>query len=293
MGAYESVDIFVEDDTPIKNPVEGLLVRVFDATGTTFFSQDTTDATGHVGFTLWTQSYSLRFYKEGVQVRQPQIIDVVEGAVNAFNVSATVFVHPISNDPRLCRCSGFFRDITGAPHPWLGMYFLGQFSPILLEGAAILSERRSIRTDKDGYACIDLIRGACYEATIEGFEDTLRQVAVPDSPSANLPDLLFPVVEEVTFDPPGPYSLAVGEILEVTPLVVASNGVPLTGTATADVQWLSSDSAVLSVGVTATTLVLTGMSAGSAELQAVRLNQSIIRIPSTAIQGQPQPVTVA
>jgi len=293
MGAYESVDIYVLDDTPLNDPVEGMLVRVFDSTGTTFFSQDTTDVDGHVGFTLWTQEYTLRFYKQGAQVSQPQVIDVLEGDTNAFTIYGTVFIHPIANDPRLCRCSGFFRDITGAFHPWLGMYFLGQFSPILLEGAAVLSERRSIRTNEDGYACIDLIRGACYEVTIEGFEDTLRQVAVPDSPSANLPDLLFPVVEEVAFNPPGPYDLSVGEILEVTPSVVTSSGVPLVGTALADVQWLSSDSAVLSVGTTATTLVLTGMSVGSAELQAVRLNQSIIRIPSTSIQGQPVVVTVA
>lgn len=293
MGAYESVDVYVLDDTALHSPVSGMLVRVFDSTGTTFFAQDTTDVDGRVGFTLWSQQYTLRFYKEGAQVRQPQVMDVVEGGTNTFDAYATVFVHPISNDPRLCRCSGFFRDITGAPHPWLGMYFLGQFSPILLEGAAVLSERRSIRTNEAGYACIDLIRGACYEATIEGFEDTQRQVAVPDSPSANLPDMLFPVVEEVTFDTLGPYLLSVGGTLELTPTVLTSTGIPLVGTASSDVQWLSSDDSILAVAVTDTTLVLTALAVGTAELQVRRLDQSIIRIPLTEVQGVPQTVVVS
>lgn len=293
MAGYESVDIYVLDDTPLHSPVEGLLVRIFGEDNATFFTQDTTDADGHVGFTLWTQQYNLRFYKQGAQVQQPQLIDVIEGSTNSFNVYATVFVHPIANDPRLCRCSGFFRDITGAPHPWLDMHFLGQFSPILLEGAAVLSERRSIRTDEEGYACIDLIRGACYQVTVEGMEDTLRQISVPDAPSANLPDLLFTVVEEITFDPEGPYNVTVGSTLELTPTVVGSNGVPLEGTANADVHWYSSDDSVLSVDVGVDKITLLGVAAGSADLMAERRDQSIIRIPSIGIVGVPQVVTVA
>lgn len=292
MAGYESVDVYVLDDTSLHDPVEGMLVRVFDSTGTTFHTQDTTDSEGHVGFTLWTQEYTLRFYKFGAQVTQPQIIDVLDGGSNSFNAYATIFVHPVANDPRLCRCTGYFRDITGAARPWVDMHFIGQFDPILLEGAAVLGERRSIRSDKDGYACIDLIRGACYLVTLEGLEDSQRSVSVPDLPSANLPDLLFPVVQEVSFDVAVPWSVAAGSTLVVTPTVVASNGVPLTGTAMEDVQWSSSDDSVLSVAVDNTTLTLRGISAGSAELQAVRRDQSIIRIPASDILGVPVEVTV-
>lgn len=298
MASYQSVNVYVFDDTPARRPVEGMIVRVFDESNINFFGQDTTDAEGRVGFTLWTRQYNLRFYKFGAQVKQPLRIEVTgppDGSpqLNEFEATATVFVHPIATDSRLCRASGFFRDITGAEHPYLDIHFIGAFDPILLEGAGVVSERRSIRTDKHGYACIDLIRGACYTATLEGFEDVQRQISVPDSPSVNLPDLLFPVVEEVTFDPAGPISVAVGADAIVVPTVIASNQVPLVGTASSDVRWYSSSESTFSVAAGATELVIRGLSAGSASLLAERTNKSIIRVPNTPILGVPLVVNVA
>lgn len=297
MASYQSVDVYVFDDTPAKNPVESMLVRVFDESNTSFFSQDTTDANGRVGFTLYTQTYNLRFNKFGTQVTQPQVIEVIEPApgdplLQEFEVLATIFQHPIATDPRLCRASGFFRDITGAPHPYLDLQFIGQFEPILLEGAGVLSERRSIRTDKDGFACIDLIRCANYQVTLQGFEDIQRTISVPDSPSVNLPDLLFPVVEEITFAEASPYSVAKGAELTLTPTVQSSDLVVLEGTANSDVMWKSSDESVFSIAITPTTIVITGQGPGTAELQAERRNNTIVRIPETPIQGVPIEVTV-
>lgn len=295
--SYQSVDVHVMDTTALQGPVEGMLVRVFDEANVNFITQDTTDVDGRVGFTLFTATYNLRFFKFGAQVPQPQVAVVQEPAageplLNAFNVFAEVFVHPIANDARLCRASGFFRDVTGAPEPNVDIHIIAQFDPIILEGSAVLSERRVLRTDKNGFACVDLIRCARYSAMVQGHEDVLRLIEVPDSPSVNLPDLLFPVVEAVTFDIPGPYNLAVGEKLELTPTVVGSNGVPIPGTASGDVQWSSSDSSVLGVATATTIIVLTGMVAGTAELIAERRNTSIIRIPETPIQGVPQTATV-
>ncbi len=295
--SYESCDVYVVDQSALALPVPGVLVRVFDATNRVFHTQAVTDASGRAGFTLYIGTYQLRFYKFGAQVEQPQLVEVTvppqgKPLTNAFTVRAVVFQPPISNDPRLCRASGYFRDITGASQPNLDIQIIGQFQPILLEGAAVLSERRALRTDGDGFACVDLIRCARYTATLEGMEDTQRCVEVPDAPSANLPDLLFPVVEQVTLTPAAPYAMRVGARLELTPVVVASSGVPLVGTATADVVWSSSDTTVLDVGVTATTLVLTAKARGTAELRATRLNNTIVRVPNTAIRGVPQTITV-
>lgn len=297
MPSYQSVDVFVLDNTALKKPVEGVLVRVFDEDNKNFQTEYTTDANGKVGFTLWTQMYNLRFYKFGVQVPQPQVMEVLEpepGAVQLqqFEALATVFVHPIANDPRLCRASGFFRDVTGAPHKYLDIHIIGQFEPILLEGAGVLNERRQIRTDEDGFACIDLIRCAQYMATIQGHEDQLRNINVPDAPSVNLPDLLLPVVQEVAFDISGPHSLSIGGTLTLVPTVVSSDQVLLPGTANDDVTWSSSDRSVFSVTAGATELTLMGVGTGSANLLATRKNQTIIRIPSTEIQGVPVEVTV-
>jgi hypothetical protein len=289
-----SVDVYVLDSTALHQPIEGVSVRVFDAAGAVFQTQDTTDSDGHVGFTLPEATYSLRFYKFGVQVPQPQLAVVEAGALNTFNAYGVVFVHPISADARLCRASGYFRDISGAAHAWVDVMFLGAFDPIILEDAAVVSERRCIRSGRDGYACIDLIRGANYRATIQGFEDVQRTISVPDLPSCNLPDLLFPVVESISFTPNAPYTVTIGTPLVLVPTVVDSAGVPLRGIASGDVKWSSSDEAILSVSnLSDTELELRGVSPGTATLIAERWNTSIIRVPNTPITGVPQSVIVA
>lgn len=291
--SFEPVDVFVKDSTPLQNPVEGVLVKVYNQAGSVFFTQATTDALGKASFLLETLAYSLRFNKFQIGFTQPQILTVLTApATNVFDVAADVFEFPIATDARLCRCSGFFRDVSGSVKPYLDIHFIAKFDPILLEGSAIVTERQTIRTDKNGFASIDLIRGAQYSVTIQEFEDRLREISIPDASSANLPDVLFAVADEVSLTPAGPYSLAVGESLELIPVVIASSGLELTGAATADVQWRSSDDTILAVTVTTDTVTIRGNAPGSANITVERTDQTIIRIPDTPIQGQPIAVTV-
>jgi len=300
MPSYQSVDVTVLEKAAPYTPVEGMLVRVFSEDGATFYTEALSDAQGHVGFTLFTQKYSLRFNKFQVSVPQPQVIEVLEGSggsppstPNSFSVAAESVVPPVATDPRLCRASGYFRDITGAPQRYLDIIFIGQFAPVLLEGAGVLSERRAIRTDDLGFGCVDLIRCAIYTATVEGYEDLLREIRVPDSPKVNLPDLLFPVVQSVSFAPAGPFSLTVGEILDVVPTVTSSSGVPLTGVAATDVTWSVEDPTIASVAPAGTKLVLRGLSPGTTRLLVTRLNPSVIQIPEQPISGSGTTIVVA
>lgn len=298
MPSYQSVDVFVVDNTALKTPVSGVLVRVFDETNTNFVTQATTDVSGRVGFTLWTQNYNLRFAKVGTHTPQPQVIEVLEpepGAplVQEFEAQTTVFTQPIASDPRMCRASGFFRTVSGGPQPGLDLHFAGQFDPVILEGSGVLDTKRTIRTDAEGFVCLDLIRCANYMVYGQGFEDHPRRIRVPDLPSCNLPDLLFPVVGAVTFDPTGPVALSTGQELVIIPAVVDSAGAELTGTAAGDVQWSVSDSAIVSLVVGSSTLTLRGLSPGGSELRASRRRNTVIRIPNTPIQGVPLAVTVS
>lgn len=299
MPSYQSVDVTILQKEAPFAPVEGMLVRVFSEDGKVFYTQATTDALGQVGFTLFTQKYTLRFNKFQVTVKQPQVIEVLEGpngdppaVPNAFDVVAESVVPPVATDPRLCRASGYFRDITGAPQRFLDIIFIGQFAPVLLEGAGVLSERRAIRTDDKGFTCVDLIRCAIYTATVEGFEDILREVKVPDSPSVNLPDLLFPVVQSVSFSPAGPFNLLVGDLLDVVPTVTSSSKVPLTGVAAADVTWSTEDPTIATVDPAGDKLVLRGVAAGTTKLLAERLNKSIITLPEAPIVGSGTSIVV-
>jgi hypothetical protein len=281
--SYQNVDVYVL--TRSKEPIPGVVVRVFDPEGVVFYTDTVTDVTGRACFSLWNQRYSLRFYKFATRFQQPQVIDVIEGvggapAVNAFNTYAEVMEGEVAVDPRLCRARGHFRDITGAPRRYLDVIFIGEFAPILLDGAGVLSERRMIRTDKSGYACLDLIRCAQYSATIEGYEDQVRKVYVPDAPSVNLPELLFPTVGSVSFAPHSPWTLSVGSTLELTPSVFTSTQVPLDGVATTNVRYIVEDPTIASISALSSTLLqLRGIKPGSTRLLVQRTDLSVITIP--------------
>jgi hypothetical protein len=293
--AFETVKILVLNDDPEATPIEGVIVRIFDMTGTYFQTQSTTDSDGRVELTLLSPlSYQLRFFKEKVSLRQPVMINVstVPGE-NIFIARGHVYRPPEAVNPRMCRCSGFFRNVDNSPAREHAIHVNTIFDPLLLDGNALLTERLMQRTNEAGYVEFDLVRNGQYTVTVEGFEDQLRVITVPDAPSANLPDLIFAVVDRVEFTPPGPWTLAQGERLAVTPQVWTSDGRVLPGLASEDVQWTSSDPSVAAVGYAGTYLELRAIAPGTAELRCTRSDQSIVRIPNTSVQGVPLAITVA
>lgn len=289
---FELVTIICTDDDPSKTPVAGVVVRIFDSAGVTFIMQGTTDSDGKVLFNLLAPvAYQARFFKPKYSLYPVQNFSVLEAPVapetNEFPIVGHVFKPPEAVHPRLCRCSGFFLYPNGAPAPNHDLQFIAKFDPILFEGDAMLKERVSGRTDERGYFEVDLVRCGKYDVTLEGFEDQLRCITIPDYPSSNLPDLLFDVVDRVELDPPGPYAIGIGVAsqIEVVPTVWSSSGRQLPGTALVDVIWRASDTNLVMVDATATKLILRGLAPGATELQALRSDNSIIRIPNTPIGG--------
>ena len=289
--SFQPVNLFVIN--PTHQPLAGVLVKIFDEAGVAAITEGITDATGCFACLLETQRYQVRCYKPHVTFGRPVVVVVGEPGPNDFELVGSPFEPPTSNDPRLCLAWGFFRGPDGAPAANVSIQLIARFDPLLLDGDAILSpERVEARTDKDGFMRVALIRFGQYDVTIEGLENVLRSISVPDQPNVNLPDLLFPVVASITFDPPGPYTLPRNQEITVTPVVRSSSGEVLEGTATADVNWRSSDDNVLGVKPSATTITLRGVGAGSAELRAERTDTSIIRIPNLPLAGVPVAVTV-
>lgn len=295
---YENVDVYLKDKTPAANPVSGVVIKLMNQQGTLVFGMAVTDVNGQASFLLASDAtYQLRFFKKQVNFSNPKYIFVISAPVapesNSFDVLCEPFVPPVSSDLRLCVASGFFRRPDGSTAPNVDMHFIAKFDPILLEGDAMLVERVTTRTDKNGYAQLSLVRCAQYDVTIQGFEDYSRTVYVPDQLSVNLPDLLFPVVDRIVFSPPPPFAVPLGDILTVTPTVIASDGRILEGTATADVQWSTSDRDTLGVAVSGATIVFTGIAAGTASVQASRSDTTIVRIPNTPISGVPAQAIIA
>jgi len=292
--SFEPVDVYVYDSTPDALPVEGVVVHAYNQAGTLRMGAQVTDVEGKASFLLEAPViYQARFFKLQVDVRNPQYLSVEESpATNVFTVTGDVAVPPTVADPRLCVAHGIFRRPDGSPAPFVDLHFTPKFKPLLLEGNAVLNNRLSVRTDKDGYVEISLIKCGQYDVVLQGMEDQLRLVSVPETPNVNIAHLLFPRVQTVSAAPEGPYSLAVDEILVLTMTVVASNGLTLDGLATGDVNWASSDPSILSVTLGQGTITLRGVAPGTASLTCTRLDSSIVAIPNTPIAGQPFVVTV-
>lgn len=291
--ATVTVDVYVLDTTVMENPVAGVNVRVLSEDGTSVITQATTDSTGLASFDLPdSTTYQLRMYAFQVGFTNPQLI-VVEPApaTNEFQVSAQLLAPPVPLDARLCTAYGYFRDVTGAPQANLEAHFIAKFDPVWLDGAAVLSERVIARSDQNGYMQLNLIRNGHFDVTIQGEEDVVRHIKVPDAPNVSLPDLIFPIVNLVELVPPGPYTVAAGAKLSVGITVYASDGENL-GVGCGNIRFQSSDPSILSWDISNAGLVLVGMAPGTATLTITRTDRSIVHIPDAGIANGVLSVTV-
>ena len=300
--SFEAVDVYVLDSTPQQNPLVGVTVKVLSQDGTQVFTQGATDTSGHVGFLLPSAPggtvYQLRMYQFGTSFTQPQYITVLPsplpaGVSNSFDITGTVMQPPTANDIRLCVAAGFFRDMTGAPQCNLQIHFIGKFDPLWVDGAAVLKERVVISTDKRGWAQVNLFRNAQYNVTIQGEEDITRTITVPDQPSVNMADLIFPIVQEVVLTPPPPYTLVAGTTLTVGIEVIASDGENL-GTGVGNVMYSTTDQGIVAfiLNQQAGQLTLQAGLPGEAQIVLKRADCSIVHLPYAPIAGQPIDVTV-
>lgn len=302
--ALETVDILVQDDEVVPQPVDGVTVRVYDSSGTTLITSGVTGAvtSGHVEFTLDGDDppteYQLRFSVNGGSIVSPQAIEVYSPPASAptgannFVITASMFTLPPATNIRLCRASGYVWGPNGKPRRGIDMHFIPCFNPLVVDDVGILGERVATNTDEDGYAQTDLLRGGEYLATIESHENIQRHVVVPDRNSININNLLFPIVVDIDFTPAGPWALAVDGELEITPVVTASDFRVLETTAADDVQYATDDPDIADVTVGASTITIRGISPGTTQLRVTRTDESIVYVPDPGIDGGVVTITV-
>ena len=317
--AVETVRIYTEDE--LGDPLVGVLVRFFDATDV-FVTQQYSALVGAVAYAEVSLDgddpvpidYTIRMSKTGVAFdgglgddsKTPQSISVYSPpgltppTSNGFTVSGQTFTRPIATDPRLCRASGFFRDISGRPLANLDLHFIGlcqnvdqpPMSPMIVDGDAVLQGGELVtRTDSNGYLQVDLYRSGEYGVLMQGFETDLRSILVPDAPSVNLVNLLFPVVTSIVFNP-DPLTLSVDDVTDVDVTVLASDGQTL-NIDDGDLLFTSSDTGVVSIQVLNSKLRVVGVAAGTAEITATRADESIVTLPDEPVTYAPLSVTVS
>jgi hypothetical protein len=290
---YVPVDLTVEDIAS-GLAIEGALVKVFSENGKGVYGEMVTKANGKASFLLnGPQRYQARVFKMSTGFTNPIFFDVIgeAGAKNCFLIPGNAIASPSSTDPRLCMCSGYFRTPTGAPAVALDIQFVTRFHPILLDDAGILTERVTTRTDKNGWAQIQLIRHGEYDVLVTGYEDVKRTVAIPDASSCNLPDLIFEVVDSVIVTP-DPIQVRLGATVDVYPEVFTSIGRKLEGTAKGSVVWGIEDQLVATMTVQWDKITIYGNAKGSTLLTARRGDTSITRIPDPPILPNGIPILV-
>jgi len=317
--AVETVRIYTIDE--LGDPLVGVLVRFFD-NADAFVTQQYSALVGAEAYAEVSLDgddptpidYTIRMSKTGVAFdgglgddsKTPQAISVysppgtVPPTSNGFTVRGQTFTRPVAADPRLCRASGFFRDVSGRPLANLDLHFIGlcqndaqaPMSPMIVDGDAVLQGGELVtRTDANGYLQIDLYRTADYGVLMQGFETDLRSIKVPDAPSVNLVELLFPVVTSIEFSP-DPLTLSVNDVVDVDVTVLSTDG-QVVDISKEDLLFKSSDSGVASVQVIDSKLRVVGVAAGTAEITAERADQSIVTIPEEPTTYAPLSVTVS
>lgn len=302
--ATETVQITAWSDEVSPEPVDDVLVRVFDSTGTTLITEGTTGEVteGIVEFSLPGAAdgtiYQLRFYRAGASIQSPQGIQVFSPAsgsptgANNFEVIVSLLTRATATDANLCRCSGYVRGPDGRAKKGIDMHFIPLRSPLIVGDDVVLGERVAVRTDAAGFVTIDLYRGGIYLATVESHESIQREIQVPDRSSCNIAHLLFPVVAAISYDPEGPYSLAAGTTLELVPIIVASSFAELDPPADDDLAYTTDNESVATVDVLSDRIVVRGHAPGVTYLRATRRDTSITQLPGVDIDGGVVTITV-
>ena len=223
--ALTPVTIVVTDtEIPFPNPLEGVIVRYWSQDGTTFVTEGTTDENGELTLDLEDfTTYWVRFFSSGYSFDSKLLIEVDSSESNTFDVvGRDLTEHPPSAVPELCRASGYVVGAHGAPVEGASFYFDGTSLPTVVGGRGIVASKVIVRSDKWGYVEVELVRGGAYDVTVVGHEDTPYRIKVPDDPSVDINDLVWPFVAKVFFDPPGPISMNVGDVIHVTPHALLS-----------------------------------------------------------------------
>ena len=267
--------------------------------GVVFVTQGTTgegaNPDGERLFDLPVGEYTMRLSMSvsGYVVVSPQSFTVTgTPADDVFDVEVELPERSEATDVRLCRCSGFFVRPDGKAAVGISLRFVHLNRPSVLGEDAVLPFVVDVRTDSDGHATVDLIRKAVYRVEAQGYEDARLETRIPDRPSANLADIVFPIVSAVVFTP-GALALAVGGAVgELDVLIRYRSGLELGLEDFGDFQpvtFVVSDTDVATAVISGGGIVVTGVGVGQCTITAKRVadleDDPIVAFPDVPLSG--------
>jgi hypothetical protein len=288
--ANVTVTIVVKDTAGVPQPVDGVLVQVYDdqdALVTTGVTGDGANDAGERDFTLNGDAdgvtYRLRISKVGTTIVSPQDISVTDPVVttNIFDVSAELHTLPVAASADMCRCSGYFTDVTGKALTDVNISFHPKIEiaePQIIGGGdnakAALGRTLNVKTDSTGYIQVDLPRDGEFDVVVGGQENDILHVVVPDASSCSIVHLLWPVILNVTYDPVSPAAVPLAGTLDVALVLTwTSKTTKFDGSAPLIIESSDTDIATATLAGADSTdakLVITGVKAGQATFTVKR-----------------------
>jgi hypothetical protein len=214
----EEVTVVVTDANPPGDLINGVYVGLYDNTTKALLQFDTTGngalPDGEVIFSaVVPDTYEIRIVPQipaDVLNGKIQTITVLDAPVppesNIFDVALTQAGLDVATNPTLCRCSGYFVDMTGRAAPRVSIHLSDSCLPqienqpsLQYDAKVIVPSKRIVITDEDGFVSVDLYRGERYAVYIEGWENVFREIIVPDVSAMNIADVLWPFVSTVEY----------------------------------------------------------------------------------------------
>jgi hypothetical protein len=187
----------------------------------------------------------------------------------------------VATDPDLCRISGYLKNAHNQPLKGWSFVLRYCYIPMgLVSDTVILQERLPVKADANGYVEFDLIRGAQVSLELPNLLPWVyKKLTVPDAPSSDLLDFLFPYLVSVEFCDTDPRVVAVGDNLDAAVEGTLSNGEVVDVPAGAATYEVSDLSVVSPAGVPN----FRALSAGSATITVTAVDAS--RIDENADRG--------
>jgi hypothetical protein len=182
-------------------PVEGVVVAVFTATGQ-WVGSDVSSAEGRALLAGEGELF-VRASKPGYMFVNTRVIpeEGVEYILSGTNPNA---VPP--DDPRTCRVSGVIVDPLGGPLRVTWPLSIAMDPHYAVCDGQIITSKTTVRILPDGFVTMNLRRGRQYllgplpirGADTEGDELNYARLVIPESPLADLADLITPYVTDLS-----------------------------------------------------------------------------------------------
>lgn len=313
--ATVAVNVLVKDENDIA--IDGAVVEVYDGFGINLLYSETTGGAfpaGTAEFSLNGEEigviYNLRVFKVNTpglykpvllfdRRRSIRVYDPLpSGLTNDFNVVGSSGALEESPNASWCRVTGFFEKQNGVDYPGYVFTIHTLKEPVAIDGKILGGDRVDLRTDKNGKVVVDLARGGRYTVVMPDYIDEEVIINVPDSPSANLSDLLFLYPKSATFNP-ATLAMSVGdeEVVEIASLVMSDGqaGMPgcdtepavITGSSVVEAEWLSQSSGTIRLRALAPGTATVGL-----QPKTLATWSHPIRLPQPSIQQTPIGITV-